>query len=34
MILHLSHSEPIGTSFTDSRGHRLRALACLLYSIH
>ena len=34
MILHLSHSEPIGTEFTDSHGHTLRALACLLYSIH
>lgn len=34
MILYLSHSEPIGTSFTDSSGHRLRALACPLYCIH
>ena len=33
MILHLSHSEPIGTEFIDSSGHRLRALACLLYSM-
>ena len=31
MILHL-HSEPIGTSFIDSHGHKLRALACLYSS--
>ena len=34
MTLYLHHSEPIGTEFVDSHGHRLRALACLLYSIH
>lgn len=34
MILHLSHSEPIGTEFADDSGRILRALACLLYSIH
>ena len=34
MTLYLQHSEPIGTEFVDSSGHKLRALACLLYSIH
>ena len=34
MILHLAHSEPIGTEFTDSKGRTMLALACLLYSLH
>ena len=34
MIIYLAHSEPIGTVFTDYKGHQLPALACPLYCLH
>lgn len=33
MVLSLLHSQPIGTCFTDLRGHRLLALACPLHAL-
>jgi len=34
MIIHLAHSEPIGTAFITKDGHKLYALACPLYCLH
>lgn len=34
MIIHLAHSEPIGTAFVDEAGHKLYALACPIRCLH